>query len=336
MPTRTRTDYGHRYADRELYAIEKKLKRVYDRAYASMKKEADKFFVSFEVRESKMLKKLESGEITQEKFDEWRENLLLKNTKYTKTVNSLAEEMTKTNQMARDITNGSLGDIYAENYNWEAFEIFTESGRDIRFDLVDSQTIERLIVEGDMDLLPNSIPTASIDIAKDLAWNKKKINETLTSSILRGDSVDKIAENLRQVTNMNESASVRNARTMVTAAENGGRQDRMTEAVDKYGIEMKKTWLATLDARTRDAHADLDGQSVDVDKKFESALGKIEYPGDPTANPANVYNCRCTLIGGIKGFTRDYSRRQMSKGLKGMSYEEWKAEAAKRLKEKSK
>ena len=132
---------------------------------------------------------------------------------------------------------------------------------------------------------------------------------------------------------MSASASIRNARTMTTAAENAGRMDRFEEAKE-MGIKMKKTWVATLDDRTRDAHALLDGQTVDVDEPFDSILGPIMYPGDPDADPENVYNCRCTMITQIAGYERDISDRVMGESLGGMTDEEWKEQAEERTREK--
>ena len=63
------------------------------------------------------------------------------------------------------------------------------------------------------------------------------------------------------------------------------------------GVVVKKKWLATMDKRTRDVHRDeLNGVEVDVDEPFHTSLGDIMFPGDPNADPANVYNCRCTLV----------------------------------------
>ncbi len=70
--------------------------------------------------------------------------------------------------------------------------------------------------------------------------------------------------------------------------------ERLHEAQD-MGIVVKKKWLAAHDDRVRDAHAELDGQEVGIDEPFHSSLGDIMYPGNPTADPALVYNCRCTL-----------------------------------------
>ena len=86
--------------------------------------------------------------------------------------------------------------------------------------------------------------------------------------------------------------------------------------------------MAALDKRTRHWHRELDGVIQDVDKPFENDFGKIMYPGDPTADGANIYNCRCTLIAAIKGFERDASNMddRYNDKLGDMSYDEWKKE----------
>ena len=82
----------------------------------------------------------------------------------------------------------------------------------------------------------------------------------------------------------------------ITGAQNAGRMERLHEAQD-MGVVVKKKWLATMDKRTRDVHRDeLNGVEVDVDEPFHTSLGDIMFPGDPNADPANVYNCRCTLV----------------------------------------
>ena len=102
---------------------------------------------------------------------------------------------------------------------------------------------------------------------------------------------------------MNKNASFRTARTMVTSAENKGRMD-MLEKAESEGIIFKKKWISTHDARTRDWHRELDGQLRDKDEPFENSVGEIMYPGDPSADAANVYSCRCTLGYKILGFKK--------------------------------
>ena len=113
--------------------------------------------------------------------------------------------------------------------------------------------------------------------------------------------MDKIADRMQTVTDMNGVSAIRNARTMVTGAENAGRIDMMHKAATD-GVIMRKRWIATTDSRTRDWHRDLDGIEVDMDEPFQNDFGDIMFPGDPTADGANVWNCRCTLGYRIVGF----------------------------------
>ena len=97
---------------------------------------------------------------------------------------------------------------------------------------------------------------------------------------------------------MSRASAIRTARTAVTAAQNAGRMDSY-HAAEEMGIKLKKEWLATLDGRTRHAHAMLDGQTAETDKPFHVDGYEIMYPGDTSAPGYLVYNCRCTLIAAL-------------------------------------
>lgn len=135
------------------------------------------------------------------------------------------------------------------------------------------------------------MPTKTLDIAEDLKWNAKKVNAELLQSIQKGESIPKLAKRLQTVTDMNKNAAIRNARTMVTSAENVGRVNSMKD-LENQGIGMRKRWIATLDTRTRDTHNELNGEAIPVNETFWNGL---KYPGDYNGSPGEVYNCRCTL-----------------------------------------
>ena len=97
---------------------------------------------------------------------------------------------------------------------------------------------------------------------------------------------------------MSLASAIRTARTATTAAQNAGRMDSY-HAAERMGIKLKKEWLATLDGRTRHAHAMLDGQTAETDKPFHVDGYEIMYPGDTSAPGYLVYNCRCTLIAAL-------------------------------------
>ena len=119
--------------------------------------------------------------------------------------------------------------------------------------------------------------------------------------ILQGENISKIAKRLQTVTDMNRNSAIRNARTMVTGAENKGRQDSFKKA-QSDGVIMTRKWVATFDERTRAWHSDLNGVEVGLDEPWENDYGEIMFPGDPTADAANVYNCRCSIRAVVKGF----------------------------------
>ena len=81
------------------------------------------------------------------------------------------------------------------------------------------------------------------------------------------------------------------ARTESTGALNGGTNEYFAE------VGAKKTWLSARDSEVRDAHAELDGETVDANEVFSNGLA---FPGDPNATePGQICNCRCTIMASL-------------------------------------
>lgn len=236
---------------------------------------------------------------------------------------------TKANEVALAYVNDTTPGIYTLNRNYAAYTIEKVAGN-VGFTLWDESTVRRLIVE-EPDLMPYYPKKKALKRGIDLKWGKKQITKSVTSGLLQGKSVGKIAKDLQaRVTEMNRASAVRAARTAVTGAQNGGRMDSYKAASD-MGIKVRKRWVATKDGRTRHAHQKLDGQTVEWDEPFTSDLGKIRYPGDPRAKPANVYNCRCTMRTvekpDIEAEPRKMRVRDPKTGrnvvVEAMTYEQW-------------
>ncbi len=81
------------------------------------------------------------------------------------------------------------------------------------------------------------------------------------------------------------------ARTETHGAANFG----SNEAARETGLPLRREWLAAADERTRETHAAANGQIVGMDDPFEVGDSLLMYPGDPSAPPDLVVNCRCTL-----------------------------------------
>lgn len=280
-----------KWTDNTLDEIVEHLDSVYRKAYKEMSEERRKSFSAFLKSDKKKLKDLNDGLITQEEYKMWRIGWLNSDLRMRTLIDDYAQKITDTNVIASDYINDVTPEIFAYNHNYTAYEF--EKGTGIAFTIVDKNTVKELATG------KNHIEfrTLSVDKKKDYAWNRKKIQQALTSGIVQGKSIPKIAKDFYEVMGSNKKSAVRNARTAVTSAQNGGRQRGFEQAHDN-GIKFKKEWLSAHDGRVRDSHAHLDGVKVEYNKKFPNGL---MYPADPSGRPEEVYNCRCTLIADVLG-----------------------------------
>lgn len=289
-------DTAHLATDKKLEEMEKRLSAIYSRAEKEIQKTAEEYFARFAKQDEAKRKLWEQGKITEDEYKKWRKGKVMYGKRFTEMKEQFAKQLLNVNQTALAYVNGELPEVYAINYNALASSVDGVGG--YSFTLVDADTVRNLAVT-DTSLLPYK----ELDPAKDIPWNMKKINAETLQGILQGESMDKIAKRLRNVQEMNKTQAIRSARTIVTGAENKGRQDSYKRA-EKDGIVMKREWIATNDSRTRHWHAELDGVEVDIDEPWENEFGKIMFPGDSSADPANTYNCRCSMRSVVKGFKK--------------------------------
>ena len=289
-------DKAHRLTDEKLEEMEKRLSAIYSRADKEITKKYNDLLQKISIQDRKKRELVEVGKLSEDEYKKWRKKKLLYEKQAKERANEIAAELSRVNEMAMAYVNGELPEIYGLNYN--AIEKTIEEIGGYSFTLVDADTVRNLALS-DETLLPYKY----IDGNKDIRWNTKKVNAEILQGILQGESIPDIAKRLSNVTEMNTTAAIRNARTSVTSAECKGRQDSYIRATND-GIILKREWIATNDGRTRHSHRLLDGQIAEVDKPFKSELGDIMYPGDPEADPSNVYNCRCTIAAKVMGFKK--------------------------------
>lgn len=294
-----RPDYAHKMTDAELAKLEQRIAKLYKEAADELTDTVKAYFEQFEKRDAAMKEKLDAGEITEQQYKQWRLAQMGRGNRFTALRDKVAERYTNANETAVAYVNDATPGIYSLNRNYAAYKIEQVSDK-ADFTLWDEQTVKRLIVE-QPDLMPYYPPKRALQRGIDLKYGKQQITGSVTSSILQGKSIPKIANDLQQrMQDMSRASAIRTARTAVTAAQNAGRLDTY-RAAQNMGIKLKKQWLATLDNRTRHAHAMLDGQTVDVDKPFKVDGYELMYPGDSSAPGYLVYNCRCTQISEVDG-----------------------------------
>lgn len=326
------SDLGHQLTDKELAKLERRIAKLYREAGKELQATIDAYFEQFKKRDEEMkalIGTVQNGkEWTEADYKQWRLNQIGRGERYQAMRDKVAHRVTDANAVAVSYTNDATPGIYSLNRNYAAYTIESVAG-DVGFDLWDEQTVKRLMVE-QPDLMPYYPPKRALKRGIDLAYGKKQITTSVTSSILQGKSIKHMADDLqKRITTMSRDSAIRTARTAVTGAQNAGRMDSYA-AAEKMGIKLKKQWLATLDNRTRHAHAMLDGQTVDVDKPFKVDGYDIMFPGDTFAPGYLVYNCRCTVIadvGGVNTSTAQRRARNASTGkaevVPDMTYAEW-------------
>lgn len=289
--------------DRKLDEMIDALTEIYRRAMEEMDEKSRKYFARFEEQDAKMREKVDSGKITEEEYRDWRKNKLLYGQRYKDFREQYTLRLANVNETALAYINGEIPEVYVTNYNElgtlsvdAANAAFDER---MTFELVDAETVRILATEH-----PDLLPQKKLDIPKDQRWNQKMMQSEILQGILLGEDIPTISKRLRKVTGMNRESAVRNARTMVTSAENRGRLEGMRKTT-AMGIVQKKGWLSSdQPGRTRDGHMPeaFERLVVDIEEPFVNSIGKIMYPGDPGAAPENVYNCRCSMETVIVGF----------------------------------
>jgi SPP1 gp7 family putative phage head morphogenesis protein len=321
-------DYAHKMTDAELAKLEQRIAKLYKKAADELTDTVKSYFEQFAKRDAAMKEKLDAGEITEQQYKQWRLAQIGRGKRFAALRDKVAERYTNANETAVAYVNDATPGIYSLNRNYSAYKIEQVSDK-ADFTLWDEQTVKRLIVE-QPDLMPYYPPKRALQRGIDLKYGKQQITGSVTSSILQGKSIPKIANDLQsRMQDMSRASAIRTARTAITAAQNAGRLDTYRAAQD-MGIKLKKQWMATLDNRTRHAHAMLDGQTVDVDKPFKVDGYELMYPGDSSAPGYLVYNCRCTQIAEVDGEDTSSGGRRARDPETGesvlvgnMTYAEW-------------
>ena len=324
-------DIAHAKTDQKLEEIEKRLSAIYSRAEKTVQKKMANYAKSIDEKSAELLQAYKDAETEGEKRKAKKAYIrfyrqVVKSKEFVSLSANVADDLYKANVEASAYINSQTPSIYALNYNY----INVEMAKDI-----DGFTAQQ-ITEREADEY-SDLTRQEVDRKKDTEWNKDNLKKSVFAGsllLLGAYAIMKRSANSAVEKNRN-SASMHNS-GMGTDAENKARLDGMYRAED-MGNSITKIWMATLDNRTRDSHAALDGAEIALDEIFDNGCSR---PRDPNGAPAEVCNCRCSLkygVGQSKGKTRSsrlgtvtgsYKKSSSFKGttsqeIANMSYEEW-------------
>ena len=324
-------DKAHRLTDLKLEEMEKRLSAIYSRAEKTVQKKMADYAKTIEEKSAELLQAYKDAETEDEKRKAKKAYIrfyrkLVKSKGYVSMSATVADDLYKANVEASAYINSQTPSVYALNYNY----INAEMAKDI-------DGFKPQEITDDEAEKYSGYTQQTVDRKKDMEWNKDNLkkSELAGSLLLLGaNAIMKRSANSAVEKNRN-SASMHNS-GMGTDAENKARLDGMYRAED-MGNSITKIWIATLDNRTRDAHAHRDGEEIALDDEFAPGLSR---PRDPNGALAEICNCRCSLkygVGQSKGETRSsrlgtvtgsYKKPSSFKGttseeIANMSYEEW-------------
>ena len=234
--------------------------------------------------------------------------------------NSLSREVgglyNKNNALTRQLG----ASVYTENYFRYAWALETDAAYMLDFGLVNKETI-RASVQSPMSGLK-----LNQRLNKNQAAATISIKETITQGLMRGSGVREMATRIKGFYNGDVNKALRLTRTETNRNQTQGQLASFDEA-EKLGIEIRRVWVATLDARTRDTHAILDGQIADADGNFDTDFGPVAGPGLFGVASQDIH-CRCAVIAEPVDYPPKVRRARDEGLIDYKTYEEWKREKA--------
>ena len=315
------SDYMSRQMDKELEALEDRLKAIYANASYDVNAEFAKFAKTFEAKDAEMAKMVAEGSMTDAEYSLWRQRQILQTDLYKASVDKMTVTMLNADITAMATINGDLPMVVAQSYNFVqslGWKQADDAGLSVgTFQIYNADSVQT-IIRDNPDLLK------SVDVPVDKKWNKEKINNEIVSSIMKGDPIPKVAENLQKVAKMDENSAIRNARTAMTSAENLGRSES-ADRLKSQGIPVNEVWNATYDNRTRDTHLMLDGTMRDENGYFgaDFLTTPLRYPADPLGDPEEVYNCRCRMSVVLEGIDHSQDGDLYEEFMKSQHPDDW-------------
>ncbi len=161
---------------------------------------------------------------------------------------------------------------------------------------VAGQTPAQKDVEGDFfeAALRDYIKVYGVQHAKLInGTTKDQLKKLIGAGIDEGLGTEAIARNIqKQIPSIARYRAATIARTETHTAANVGSQ----AAAEATGLALIKEWGAAEDERTRETHAEADGQQVPIDGLFSVGGYDLRFPGDPSGPPGETINCRCVQL----------------------------------------
>jgi HK97 family phage portal protein len=122
---------------------------------------------------------------------------------------------------------------------------------------------------------------------------REKIKQALRDNLEEGGNNQQLANSIREDL---ESLTKSRARMIARTETGAAASQSLIESVRSLQVPgMQKEWVATIDERTRDTHAQVDGTRVAIDEQFQIGDYSTDRPQGEGLPPEDLIQCRCTM-----------------------------------------
>lgn len=276
-------DEGIRLSDERTRKLMKRLENVYADAYKTAVANNEKALINFASFKDSDFPNLTPAQIKLKRESYIRE---IKRTKALS--KNIAAEISSAGSTAAKIIQGEMSGIYGLNYDFASFDIQKQAGLNLNFNQYDRNQLSVLVLEGQSPFTK----IAYNNLGKDKVI-VQRLQDQFIQGVMNGESQQKLIERVKNVTGQSTRQAKRVVQTERNRVQSQGRQRSIDEA-NEMGVDTDREWSARM-FRTREAHRNLNGKIAKAGEMFQSDLGEIEFPGDPSASAENTINCFCLI-----------------------------------------
>lgn len=244
----------------------------------------------------------------------------------------LKKQLKKVDSLTKTLTK----EQYQEAFYRHAYAIDQAGGMALNWGLVPEEAVEATMQSSFSKLSSSKALEASRQGTVD------RIRQEIGLSIIRGDSYETLGQRIDSVLGVTISGNKASYsgkgasyRSMLVARTEGQRvlvegHEAATAKAIELGCDIETIWDATLDGRTRPAHAALDGRAKDDPDKgwFVLEIGWVSAPLHSGVASFDI-NCRCRTRDQVKGYPPE-ERYVRGDGIKPyQTYGQWKEDVIK-------
>lgn len=197
---------------------------------------------------------------------------------------------------------------YEESFYRHAWSIDQAVGVNLKWGMLNPRTIEAATASPLRQLSKRGLARSTWD----------RVDRAIAQGLVRGTSLPQMSRLVKDAMGTTANDAMRIVRTEAHRARELGNLAVSEKAVEQ-GVDLVREWVAALDNRTRDHHANLDGTTRAPGKTFP---GGAEYPGGFGIASEDI-NCRCTLIDIIEGLEPELRATREDGVQPYQSFETW-------------